>query len=70
MSLIPADAKLIEGASSWLSKNKSGFFGNCARCGIELESAPKPIKFWRVRFSNRGYRNFCAQCGEFLLENQ
>ena len=43
---------------------KSGLFGNCRRCGLELDGFP--VKFWTLRRGRRGYRRFCLACGDFL----
>jgi hypothetical protein len=63
---VPADYRLIKGATEWIRENRSGYFADCDRCGAALESAPAPLKFWTVRFGSRGHRRFCQDCGDFL----
>jgi hypothetical protein len=36
-SLLPVDEKLIAGATEWIAENKPGYFGECARCGADLD---------------------------------
>lgn len=63
---VPADYKLIRSATIWELKEKAGFFGECARCGLELESAPEAIKWWNLIIGQGAHRHFCLDCGDFL----
>lgn len=63
---VGADFKLILGGTTWNLVGKSGFFGACDRCALELEGFP--VKFWTLHLGHRGYRKFCLDCGDFLKQ--
>jgi len=66
---VAADFKLIRLGTTWELKEKAGFFGDCQRCGLQIESAPEPVKFWLLRIGiDDGHRYFCLDCGDFLKQ--